>query len=48
MEKVQEYELFSGADLQDIVEPYDEEAEKLWRGSTKNKRSFRHFLKTPL
>lgn len=32
-EKVQEYEPFSGADLREIVEPYDEETEKLWKGS---------------
>ncbi|KAK7583906.1 hypothetical protein V9T40_004869 [Parthenolecanium corni] len=43
MEKVQEYELFSGADLQDIVEPYDEEAEKLWRA--KHREKVREFKK---
>lgn len=32
LEIPQELELFPSGDVQDIFEPYDEEAEKLWKG----------------
>lgn len=33
LEAPKDYEIFADEDVQDIVEPYDEDEEKRWRGN---------------